>query len=229
MVAASALPVLPGRRVTGHRVVNSKFPPIAIFDDVASPEDFAAIFEIQALTNPRLRNLTGDLSLISQREIPFGIPGCSYAVAPFTHVNPDGSRFSDGSFGVLYVADEASTALEGVAYHQGQYWGKVPELHFDRIVLRGLTCTFDEGGLADGLVLDAGNPVYASHSYAASRALGSALRAQGSPGLRYRSVRAPGASCWALFTPKPVESVVQTRHYEMIWNGAVSSLHRITA
>lgn len=44
--------------------------------------------------------------MIPLDEIPWGITGYSYATAPFTHINPAGSRFSDGSFGVLYVAEQ---------------------------------------------------------------------------------------------------------------------------
>ncbi|WP_439889463.1 hypothetical protein ACSX1C_01380 [Pseudomonas sp. MBLB4123] len=39
--------------------------------------------------------------------------------------------------------------------------------------------------------------------------------------MRYRSVRAPGNLCWALLTPREVTSIMQTVHFEMIWNGRV--------
>ena len=228
MVTLAELPVLGSNQITGYRLVNSKFPPIAIFDDVASAEEFEAIFELQALTNPRLRNTLGDLNLVPSQEIPFGIAGCAYAVAPFTHVNPAGSRFSDGSYGVLYTADGPTTALREVAYHQEFYWKNVPELHFDRIVLRALICNFDEEGLVDGLVVDAADPIYSPSSYAASQALGRALRDQGVRGLRYRSVRSSEATCWGLFSPNSMKSIVQAGHYEMIWNGSISSTQLIT-
>ena len=223
------LPVLDSNQVTGYRLVNSKVPPIAIFDDVASAEDFEVIYEIQALTNPRLRNEVGELNLLPVTEIPFGIPGCSYAVAPFTHVNPDGSRFSDGSYGVLYAADRPATALREVAHHQERYWKNVPELHFDRIVLRALTCIFEEQGAVDGLAVDATDPIYSAEHYVASQALGRELRYHGVPGLRYRSVRSPGATCWGLLSPIAVRSIVQSGHYEMVWNGAISSVNLVTA
>ena len=101
MVSPSQLPRLANVEQQAYRLVNSKFPPIALFDDVADADEFETLYQLQALTNPRLRNETGRLELIARAEIPFGIPGCSYATAPFTHVNPAGSRFSDGSFGVL--------------------------------------------------------------------------------------------------------------------------------
>ncbi|HAZ98258.1 MAG TPA: hypothetical protein DCX04_03025, partial [Halomonas sp.] len=128
MVKAADLPVLPARDVIGYRLVNSKFPPIDLFDDVADPDEFAALHALQSLTNPRLQNEVGDLALLPLEQIPFGIRGCSYAVAPFTHINPEGSRFSDGSFGVLYLADTLETAIAEVKHHQQAYWQRVPEL-----------------------------------------------------------------------------------------------------
>ena len=122
MVKAADLPVLPARDVIGYRLVNSKFPPIDLFDDVADPDEFAALHALQSLTNPRLQNEVGDLALLPLEQIPFGIRGCSYAVAPFTHINPEGSRFSDGSFGVLYLADTLETAITEVKHHQQAYW-----------------------------------------------------------------------------------------------------------
>ncbi|BBC42095.1 hypothetical protein PDPE_1-02936 [Photobacterium damselae subsp. piscicida] len=75
----------------GHRLINTKYPPIALFDDVASPEEFEMLYAIQALTNPRLRDEVGDICLIDPAEIPFNcLRGRSYAVAPFTHINPKG-------------------------------------------------------------------------------------------------------------------------------------------
>ncbi len=40
----SSLPLLAGDQVQGYRLVNSKFPPIALFDDVANAEDFETLF-----------------------------------------------------------------------------------------------------------------------------------------------------------------------------------------
>ncbi len=106
MVSAADLNVLHGEgSIKSYRLVNSKFPPIALFDDVANADEFDILYQVQALTNPRLQNEVGVIKLIALSEIPFGITGCSYATAPFTHLNPDGSRFGDGSFGMLYLAD----------------------------------------------------------------------------------------------------------------------------
>jgi hypothetical protein len=212
----------------GYRLVNSKFPPIGVFDDVADAEEFEMLYELQAMTNPRLRDEVGDLSRIPKGEIPFDIPGCSYATAPFTHVNPAGSRFSTGEYGVLYIADAMETALSEVRHHQEAYWRNVPDLSYERFVFRGLRCRFHETEMADGLEIPRSHPVYAPDDYTASQALGRAVKNEGVPGLRYHSVRKPGAVCWALMTPRLVTSIVQTVHYEMVWNGAITGVNGIS-
>ena len=228
MVSPQRLPALQGESLQAYRLVNSKFPPIALFDDVADADEFELLYQIQALTNPRLQNEVGQLELIRRSDIPFGIPGCSYAIAPFTHINPAGSRFSDGRFGVLYLADSMPTALAEVRYHQNQYWSKVPGLGFERFVFRGLSCSFSQAQMQDATALPLTDPIYAPDDYRHAQIFGKAARDAASPGFRYHSVRLPGSHCWALLTPKPVTSMVQTEHYEMIWNGQVTSVNRFT-
>ena len=221
------LPVLEGESLQAYRLVNSKFPPIALFDDVADAEDFEALYQIQALTNPRLQNEIGRLELIRRDQIPLGIPGCSYATAPFTHVNPAGSRFSNGTFGVLYLADRMDTAIAEVRHHQERYWSNVPDLNYERFVFRGLTVSFSDSGMRDSTALPLSDPIYAPDDYAHSNRLGSEVKRAGYPGLRYNSVRAPSNICWALMTPRLVTSIIQTTHYEMVWNGAVTSVNKL--
>ncbi|SDS23795.1 RES domain-containing protein [Halopseudomonas litoralis] len=217
-------------QATSYRLVNSKYPPIALFDDVADPEEFEVLYELQARTNPRLLNEAGRLEFVSRSDIPFGSPGCSYAVAPFTHINPAGSRFSDGSFGILYLADTITTALAEVQCHQQSYWAGVEGLAFDRVLLRGLCCKFDQTGMRDLTDIAAEHPIYDADSYAAARVAGAKLKQARVPGLRYKSVRSPGNICWGLFTPRPVRSMVQSTHYEMIWDGrAISSVNKISS
>ncbi|WP_353980911.1 RES family NAD+ phosphorylase [Salinicola endophyticus] len=224
MVSLEEIPRLPEETRRAHRLVNSKFPPISLFDDVADEREFDALHQLQALTNPRLLTEAGDLGLIDRADIPFGITGCSYAVAPFTHLNTSGSRFSDGSFGVLYLADCLDTAISEVRHHQEAYWQNVPDLGFDRFVFRELICEFSEANLLDLCQLPLDDPIFAPDDYTASRALGAAASDQKMPGIRYPSVRQQGAVCWGLMTPRPVHSVVQSAHLEMIWSQGVTAV-----
>lgn len=212
----------------GQRLVNSRFPPISLFEDVASPEEFDALYRIQALTNPRIQTEVGNLEMVRREEIPFGISGCSYATAPFTHVNPEGSRFSDGSFGMLYIGDTTETAIAEVEYHQRKYWAGVHGLHYDRFVFRNLKVSFGDAGFRDACALSPNHPIYNPDSYQASRELGLELKKSRVSGLRYHSVRNPGSTCWGTYTPSVVTEIIQTSHYEMVWSGQeISSVSRL--
>ncbi len=225
-----ALPSITLEKTKGCRLINSKLPTIEIFNDVATPDEFQDLYELQALTNPRLVRDVGDLNYITLDEIPWGIPGCHYVAASFTHVHPDGSRFSNGDYGVLYIADTMETAIAEVEYHQGRYFGNVEDLKFDRLVFRGLSCVFTGDVIHDATGLPATHALHHPTDYTASRVLGAELRAGGSEGVQYWSVRNAGAMCWGLFTPKHVQSVVQTAHYEFILrNGKIADKRRIVA
>lgn len=224
------LPLISLARQSGYRLINSKYPPIHLFDDVASADEFETLYALQARTNPRIQNELGNLNLVAPADRPFGIPGCAYALAPFTHVNPDGSRFSDGQRGVLYVADTLDTAIQEVAHHQQRYWQGVEGLAYDRILLRSLYCEFDADPVADACSLPVNHPIYDRDSYVAARALGDQLRQQDVIAVQYHSVRHPGAICWGLFTPRTVTSIKQAAHFEMIWDGkSITGTYQITA
>lgn len=199
-----------------YRMVNSKFPPITLFDDVIDEEDFETAWALQALTNPRILNDLGDVSLVPKNEIPFGIDGTNYATAPFTHVNPDGSRFSDGSFGMLYLADTTETAIAETRYHQEKYFRNVEGLHYDTVDMRCLKVTFSADVFDVSDIAD----VHTPDDYSAARAMGHAIKKSGDAGLQYRSVRNVGSTCWGLMSPRYVEEAIQTQHFEFIFDGS---------
>lgn len=208
------------REKTAYRLVNSKFPPIAIFDDVADNEEFEALYRLQAKTNPRLLDEIGHIRLIAPERRPFGITGCNYALAPFTHINQLGSRFSRGEFGILYAAETMDTALAETHYHQQRYFQtQVPGLKYDRIVMRGLKLKFSASliNICSPKIEQYG--WYDADNYNAARQLGDMIKQADKDGLWYESVRKTGMHCYALFSPHLIKSVLQTQHYEFVWNG----------
>lgn len=210
------LPTVSLSHQTTYRMVNSKFPPVTLFDDVIDEADFETAWALQALTNPRILNQLGDVSLVPLNEIPFGIDGTNYATAPFTHVNPDGSRFSDGSFGMLYLADTTETAIAETRYHQEKYFRNVEGLHYDTVDMRCLKVTFSADVFDVSDIAD----VHAPDDYSAARKMGHAIKKSGEAGLQYRSVRNVGSTCWGLMSPRYVESAIQTQHFEFIFDGS---------
>ncbi|MGD8172725.1 RES family NAD+ phosphorylase [Vibrio sp. TRT 21S02] len=204
--------------LTSHRLVNTKYPPIDLFESVANPEDFEILYAIQALTNPRLRDEVGDIALIDPNDIPYQCErGRSYAVGPFTHINPNGGRFNDGFFGALYVADTEQTAVQEVKHHQQKYWANVEGLAYDRFLFRSLVVTHCPNPVH--LVQPNDKSILDPNHYSASQQLAKDLKKDGFQAVQYPSVRHQGGMCWALFTPKPVQDVIQGHLVEMIWNG----------
>jgi hypothetical protein len=170
-------------------------------------------------------NELGDLALIPTAQIPFGITGVNYATAPFTHVNPDGSRFSNGSFGILYVADVPKTAIAETRYHQEKSLRKIIGLHYDTIDMRCLKVTFS-ANLVNAIAID---EIHVPDDYTASHGFGVKIKKSGAAGIQYRSVRNEGGICWALMSPSYVECVVQTQHFEFVFDGkSISKVRELT-
>ncbi len=203
----------------GYRLMPSKFPPIALFEDVASHEDFEILFAIQAMTNPRLRQEIGNLNCVPPEERPYGIRGCSYALGPFVHLNPAGSRFSRGQFGVYYAAVDTQTAIAETRYHQENYFSSIEGLKYDRLSMRCLKTIFSANLHDISSAQYRSTDWYHPTDYTHSQQLGDQLKASGSLGIVYDSVRNPGNLCFGLFTPKIIADVIQAAHYSYIWDG----------
>jgi hypothetical protein len=198
------------------RIVPSRFPSINLFDRVASPEDFEALYALEAMTNPRIRNEVGDIELVPKEERLFG-PGTGPIMAAFTHLNPSGSRFSDGSYGVFYAAKDKPTAIAETRYHQANFLRATNEAPI-QLQMRVYHAEVS-ARLHDLRMMRIDDPVYAPDSYAASQALGRKLRAEGSAGLRYKSVRLPGKECVALFRTSAVSNCRHAGQLLYQWDG----------
>ncbi|WP_404363016.1 RES family NAD+ phosphorylase [Marinobacter sp.] len=201
-----------------YRMVPSKYPPISLFDDVADQASFDALYAVQARVNPRIRNELGEVGLVPESERPFGIRGCHYAMAPFTHLSPDGSRFSNGDFGVFYCARERIGAVDETVYHM-QKWLGYTQMEPQDISMRCLKADFS----ATGLDIRGGewrdHEYHAPDNYSASRQLGLEAKRDGREAIFYQSVRHRGVECYALLTPRVLHSVIQSTHYGYLWNG----------
>jgi hypothetical protein len=140
-------------------------------------------------------------------------------MAAFTHLNPEGSRFSDGSYGVYYAARALETAIAEVGHHRAVFLARTAEPPID-VDLRLLTATLDAElhdlttlqGAARARVLDPDH-------YGASQALGRRLRAAASWGAHFPSVRQPGGLCVGVFRPRALRNARTGGHYALHWDG----------
>jgi hypothetical protein len=201
-----------------HRLVPSRFPPIGLFDRVADARDLEAVYALESLTNDRMREAIGELHLVPPADRIAG-PGTTPIMAAFTHPNPEGSRFSDGSYGVYYCARELVTALAEVRFHQEKFLRRTNEAAI-RLEMRLYLADLD-ARLVD---VRKRAECHLPDDYGPSRQLGQAARAGGKDGVLYRSVRHEGGLCAAVFRPPVLASCRQSSHYAFHFDGA-----RITA
>lgn len=226
MIDPASLPVAEIEWHGAVRIIRSIFPPIDLFEDIADPADWPLLIAAEQKTNPRLMETIGNLDLVPAERRVSG-PGASWLMAPFTHVSPDRpSRFSDGSFGVLYVADRFEVALLETIHHHARFMRATSQpqgwtSQFREIVLDIDAALHDlrRSGDEAAALLD-------PDSYAASQVLGGRLRDAGAEGIVYPSVRSPGGECAGLFYPDGAGHPVQGRHLDYHWNGERVDLYR---
>lgn len=199
------------------RIIPSRFPPIALFERVTEPNDLEAIFELESLTNPRLRDEVGEISLVPPEERISG-PGTSIIMAAFTHLNPEGSRFSDGTYGVFYAANDLETAIAETRHHRERFMRATKQEHME-LDMRVYVTDLD-GELHDLRGQKATQPlVYHNDNYAAGQHLAKTLRKEGSNGIAYDSVRREGGECVAVLRPRLLSNGRQERHLCYVWDG----------
>jgi RES domain-containing protein len=217
-----AVPVVPLDWSAGYRIIPSRFPPISLFERVADPDDLETVYEIEALTNDRIRTEVGELALVPPGERVSG-PGTGYVMAAFTHVRPEGGRFHDGTFGAFYAAAELATAVAETVYHQERFLrdGQLPPTEVSMRVLRARICAdvHDLRGRREALP-----EIYHPTDYAAGQAFAREARVARSWGIAYDSVRRDGGTCVAVLRPRAVLECKQAQHLGYVWDGERISL-----
>jgi hypothetical protein len=212
--ALGAFPAVEAPRET-TRLIPSRFPPIAAFEDVSEASDLEAIFELEGWTNDRLSSAR--LAQLDRTEWVFGRPNASAVMAAFLHGSPAGLRFSGPELGAWYASTELMTAVLEVVngLRKEIALSALPRITQDyRRYMARL-----EGNYADifGAAPEFHDPD--DKTYPASQAFGRQVRDQGSEtglsGIRYESVRRGGHDNWVCYRPWQVLDVVQAEHFEI--------------
>lgn len=206
---------------TSHRIIASRYPPIDLFERITSdPSQWEVLASLEGLTNDRLRDEVGDISLVHPSLRVSG-PGASPMMAAFTHIG-FASRFTDGRYGVYYAGDSVECAIRESVYHRARILRaeRAPPYTLE---MREYVATID-ASLHD-LRPSQWDREHDPDSYLASHALAKQLRDTGSEGLIYRSLRARGHACVAAFRPSAFargdngDWATQGRHYQYGWDG----------
>ena len=194
-----------------HRLIPSQFPPLGLFDTVATAADLATVMELVGWTNDRL--IVDRIARLPQTEWVYGVPNASIVMAAFLHIAPGGTRFNDPDLGAWYAADDIRTAAAEVGHHLRRetvarnvttmtrtYRAYAATLLGDYLDLRGQQTRRPD--------------VYASDRYDSSK-LGEEVRARGGAGLLYDSLRQRTGSNLVAHRPRNIADIVQTDHFEI--------------
>ncbi|MBE0362151.1 hypothetical protein PULV_a3957 [Pseudoalteromonas ulvae UL12] len=205
-----------------HRLVPSHFPPINLFENVASTDELEIVFAIESLTNDRLRDEVGDLALVPMQERISG-SGSTPVMAAFTHIGSP-TRFTDGTeYGVYYGARDLDTAFAETIHHRERFLSATNEPDTE-LTMR---CYINKVALELHDVRAEEFDFLYTDDYLAPQNFAKEMRAGGSNGLLYKSVRDRGGECVAAFKPKTVTIPVQGGHYKYIWSGKKQKIENI--
>ena len=198
--------------VPSYRLIPSQFPPIGLFDMVATAADLEAVMELAAWTNDRL--VAERVARLPRSEWVYGRANASVVMAAFLHAAPGGLRFNGPDLGAWYAPASVRTAIVEVAHHlrretiatgaaraQRKYRTYSARLDGDYLDLRGQRTARPE--------------IYDSSSYATAQAFGEAVRAAGGAGLLFDSLRHAGGLNVVAYRPTNVRDVVQSDHFEI--------------
>ena len=196
-------------------MIPSKYPPIRLFEDLTNdPAEWELLADLESAVNPRVRQEVGQIDLVPREHRV----ASTVVMAPFVHLNPMGSRFSDGSYGVYYAAEHLDTAIRETVYHLER------RLRAGRAAPDDMDQRVYVGEIAGDFIDLTGNPEAAAplmdpDDYGRSQPFGAEVRARGDDGIVFESVRHPGHRALAVFVPPRITPPMQERHLRYDWDG----------
>ncbi len=194
---------------TVYRIISARYPQINLFERVASANDWDVLYAVESLTNPRLRDQVGDISLVPVEDRVYGA-GSSWIMAAFTHppIDGRGGRFNH-DFGIFYCAADQHVAIAETSYHRARF---LREFRIDKttVEMRVIRAQLGPVSLHDVRQL-AGHPIYDHDDYAEAQQLGYALRNAKSYGVHYQSVRAKG-ECFGVMRARALTDAIHWRY-----------------
>lgn len=196
------------------RIIPSVYPPINFFEDLVDPSEMETLWEIESLTNERIRHEAGDIFLVKPEDRVVG-SGSSVVMASFTHIYQP-SRFSDGSYGVYYAGLSQETAIRETVFHRERFLNATHEAPCE------LTMRLYVGRIKKPLHDIRTSTFKTLHNpsdYSASQQFGQVLREKDAWGIIYNSIRHPDGCCIAALRPPAVSIPKQTAHFKYIWDG----------
>ena len=206
-----------------HRIIQSRFPPINLFESIVDADELEAAFFIESLTNDRLREEVGDLALVAKKDRICG-PGTTSIMAAFTHIGR-ASRFTNGDYGVYYAANSTEAAIAETQYHQAKFLSATNEVD-TKLSMR------EYCGCVHLPMLDIRDEVsfstlYHLTDYSLAQAFAAQQRKNDVNGVLYNSVRRENSECIAAFKPIALSAVLQSKHFIYYYKHASQTIEQV--
>ena len=200
------------------RVNNDEAPLSEMF---SRPEDREAARKVAAIADEILASPTHPKSAPTTQ--PTRQSGAAVRMAPFVALGQP-SRFSDGTYGVLYGGLDRETAIAETVFHSERHLRATNEapIEFD---MQSYV------GVVDKPLEDLPGTAFeylhqpSIKTWPACQAYGRERRRAGAWGFLYPSARRQGGECIGVFRPNAVSIPTRDILYRYCWNGA--TVHRV--
>ncbi len=183
---------------------------------LVDPEERGELESLLALTNLVESHRAGDRKIVPSKDDFVG-EYKDYILAPFAYRAR--SRFSDGSFGILYAAESELTSIREISHYLTRVYQdsnapaqEVTRLH---LTLRIVAALVD---VRLSHVPHADKKVYDPEDDTASQRFGAAV-SKTHLGVLYDSVRRAGGTCVGAFVPRIVSDVRLESAVSLVWDG----------
>lgn len=207
----------PAERLAGRP--GSELAALAALVDT-NPDDLESILNALAVTDPRARDAAGALTALPPA-MHYRGPSASAVMLPF--LCRGASRFSSGTYGVLYGADDIETAVAEVAYHHALRLRVSSATRGTTVVLARWTFRLRASKMQFVDLRQPDASIYDADDYRAAQSLGKKLRDGGALGVLYTSVRRKSGRCIGVFVPNAVETMRKRDDWRLVWDGRTIS------
>jgi hypothetical protein len=208
-------PVCTLNQADTHRLIPAQYGDSVLTRLAEDDAHLGIIFELDHLTNDRLRGEEGLLPGITPLELVAGVPYARIINAAFCHAHPEGSRFNGPDRGAWYAAFEREGALAEVIFHKTLALEEIAYFR-DEVTYEEYLADF-RGAFHDLRQEEAFADCLAPDSYVASQALAAQLFAEGSAEIVYPSVRRAGSTNLVCFRPALVMNVRKDGACRLVW------------
>lgn len=187
------------------------------FQRIAGEHDWNLLDAVEAITDDHAREQIGQIELVPAQE-RLGGADAEAVMSAFTRFSIAGSRFSDGSHGVLYLQLQRDAAVAQAQRAATAFLAATRELPIKLDMnLYSVGLAGEVADLRQAEALHHANP--AGRAAAEWRRLGQQLRAAGIAGALYSAGGDGESDCLAIFRAAALTECTCLARMEFNWNG----------